>query len=248
MSDNFTIQLPKFEGPFDLLLFFIERDELSIYDIPISTITNDFLTYLRKAEQQQIDLASEFMVVAATLMRIKAKMLLPRKTLDEQGNALDPRQELVQQLIDYKRFKETLTELRALEATRALREKRGYTLTELQNIGQKALIDVELQDLTLFRLLKVFQQVMRKYETAQKRTIHTIIKYDYTIQGQQAFIFSTLRQYEKPNFQIIFGNLENRIHAVITFLALLELLNMQHVQLIQGEGFNNFWVEILHNT
>ncbi len=244
MSNSFTIQLPKFEGPFDLLLFFIERDELDIYDIPISTITNDFLTYLRNAEQQQIDLASEFMVVAATLMRIKAKMLLPRKAVDEKGNELDPRQELVQQLIEYKRFKETLTELRTLEEARALREKRGYTLTELQNIGQKALIDVELQDLTLFRLLKVFQNVMQKYETEKKRTIHTIIKYNYTIQEQQAFIFSTLQRYEKPNFEHIFGNLDNRIHAVITFLALLELLNLQRVQLTQGEGFNNFWLEI----
>lgn len=243
MSNIFTVQLPKFEGPFDLLLFFIERDELDIYDIPISTITNDFLTYLRNAEQQQIDLASEFMVVAATLMRIKAKMLLPRKTIDEKGKELDPREELVQQLIEYKRFKATLTELRALEETRALREKRGYTVAELQNIGQKALIDVELQDLTLFRLLKVFQNVMRKYETEQKRTIHTIIKYNYTIQAQQEFIFSTLRHDQKANFQMIFGNLENRIHAIITFLALLELLNLQRVQLVQGEGFNNFWLE-----
>lgn len=243
MSNIFTIQLPKFEGPFDLLLFFIERDELNIYDIPISKIANDFLTYLRNAEQQQIDLASEFMVVAATLMRIKAKMLLPRKTIDDKGKELDPREELVQQLIDYKRFKATLTELRALEETRALREKRGYTVAELQNIGQKALIDVELQELTLFRLLKVFQHLMRKYETEQKRAMHTIIKYNYTIQAQQDFIFSMLRHSQKADFQMIFGNLENRIHAVITFLALLELLNLQRVQLIQGAGFNNFWLE-----
>ena len=99
MAETFTIKLSKFEGPFDLLLFFIERDELDIYDIPISKITNDFLDYIRELESMNIDLASKFIVVAATLMRIKAKMLLPRKPIDEQGNEIDPREELVSRLL-----------------------------------------------------------------------------------------------------------------------------------------------------
>ena len=113
-NDTFTIKLAKFEGPFDLLLFFIERDELDIYDIPIAKITKDFLAYIRELEEMNIDLASEFIVVAATLMRIKAKLLLPRKQIDEQGNEIDPREELVSRLLEYKRYKSVLDELRQL--------------------------------------------------------------------------------------------------------------------------------------
>lgn len=243
MTNSFSIQLPKFEGPFDLLLFFIERDELDIYDIPIAKITLDFLAYLRNAKQHQIDLASEFIVVAASLMRIKAKMLLPRKKLNEQGKEIDPRQELVQQLIDYKRFKATLEQLRALEESRALREKRGYSIIELQTIAQKSLAEAALQDVTMFRLLRVFQNLIRKYELKEVRTVHTILKYDYTIQEQQNFIFSALQQHQKVNFQLLFGSLKNRIHAIVTFLALLELLNLQQIDLTQGEGFNNFYLK-----
>ena len=96
VNDTYTIHLPQFEGPFDLLLFFIERDELDINDIPIATITDDFLEYLHYLERMNIDMASEFILVAATLCRIKAKLLLPRKQLDESGNEIDPREELVQ--------------------------------------------------------------------------------------------------------------------------------------------------------
>ena len=103
-QENFEIRLPLFEGPFDLLLFFIERDELDINDIPISKITNDFLEYIRRLETLNIEIASEFILVAATLMRIKSKMLLPRPQLDEQGNEIDPREELVKHLLEYKKY------------------------------------------------------------------------------------------------------------------------------------------------
>ena len=105
---SYTIKLKQFEGPFDLLLFFIERDELDIYDIPISTITEDFLAYIKELERLNIDVASEFILVAATLMRIKAKLLLPRKEVDELGNEIDPREELTQRLLEYKKYKEIL--------------------------------------------------------------------------------------------------------------------------------------------
>ena len=98
-SETFEIKLPLFEGPFDLLLFFIERDELDIHDIPISKITEDFLNYLHHLEQMNVEVASEFILVAATLMRIKAKMLLPRPTLDDEGNEIDPREELIKHFV-----------------------------------------------------------------------------------------------------------------------------------------------------
>src|SRR6266581_1561204 len=105
-QEQFEVRLPLFEGPFDLLLFFIERDELDINDIPISKITGDFLEYLHRLETLNIEIASEFILVAATLMRIKAKMLLPRPELDEQGHEIDPRQDLIQRLLLYKQYKE----------------------------------------------------------------------------------------------------------------------------------------------
>ena len=155
--------MPQFEGPFDLLLFFIERDELDIYDIPIAQVTNDFLDYLKMMEAMNIDMASEFILVAATLMRIKAKMLLPRKELDEEGNEIDPREELVARLLEYKRYKSVIEELKTLELERSQKERRGNTHQELRQIAEKALIDAELESLTLFKLLRTFEQVLQRF-------------------------------------------------------------------------------------
>ena len=112
---GYTIKIQQFEGPFDLLLFFIERDELDVNNIPISKITEDFLNYIKELENLNIDIASEFILVAATLMRIKAKLLIPRKEVDEEGNEIDPREELTQKLLEYKKYKEIIDELRDME-------------------------------------------------------------------------------------------------------------------------------------
>ena len=122
---SYTVKIQQFEGPFDLLLFFIERDELDINDIPIAKITNDFLEYIRHLEKLNVDVASEFILLAATLMRIKAKMLIPRKPLDEEGQEIDPRQELVERLLEYKRYKSVLDELREMEEDQAGKFGRG---------------------------------------------------------------------------------------------------------------------------
>ena len=106
-TPSYQIKLDQFEGPFDLLLFFIERDELDIYNIPITRITNDFLTFIHSSEKLNIELSSEFILFVSTLMRIKAKMLIPRKELDEHGNEIDPRQELLDKILDNLKFKET---------------------------------------------------------------------------------------------------------------------------------------------
>ena len=117
-NTSYQIKLPQFEGPFDLLLFFIERDELDIYNIPITNIINDFLDYIHKSEELNIELSSEFILFISTLMRIKAKMLLPRKELDAQGNEIDPREELVNKILEYKRFKEASAQMAEMEALR----------------------------------------------------------------------------------------------------------------------------------
>jgi segregation and condensation protein A len=244
-AQTYTIRLPQFEGPFDLLLFFIERDELDINNIAISKIADDFLAYIREMESLNVDLASEFILVAATLMRIKAKLLLPRKAIDEEGNEIDPRQELVDRLLEYKRYKSVLEELRTFEEDRSLREYRGNTSRELKEIAIKALVDVEMESLTLFKLLKVYEQVMHRFDTdANKATVHTIMNYSYTIQQQQEYLFGNLKKGEKTSFQSIFGVCQNRIHAIVMFLGLLELLNLQQISILQGEGINNFWLSL----
>lgn len=245
MTDTFTIKLPVFEGPFDLLLFFIERDELDIYNIPIAKITDDFLDYLRHLESLNVDLASDFIVVAATLMRIKAKLLLPRKQLDEEGNEIDPRHELVERLLEYKRYKSVLEELRRLEEVRAFMNPRGYAATELRKLAEHALADAEMESVTLYKLLRVFERLVSRFEEDKKaKRVHTVYNFNYTIQEQRAYIVGKLAKGEKKDFEGIFFSLENRIHAVVTFLALLELLNAQEVTLIQGEGINNFWLTL----
>ena len=239
---TYTIKIQHFEGPFDLLLYFIERDEIDIYDIPIAKITDDFLNYIREMETMNIDLASEFILVAATLMRIKAKMLIPRKEVDEEGNEIDPRDELVRRLLEYKRYKEVIEDLRAMEETRAKSEVRGNRAQELQQIATKALVDVELESVTLFKLLKAFQRVMERFEDVKRKAVHTIVKYTFTVKEQQDHIFTMLDTHGKVSFDGLFRNCENRIHAIVNFLALLELLNLHRIRLTQGIGVNNFWI------
>lgn len=137
-NTSYQIKLPQFEGPFDLLLFFIERDELDIYNIPITNITNDFLDYIHQQESLNIEMSSEFILFISTLMRIKAKMLLPRKELDAQGNEIDPREELVNKILEYKRFKEASAQMAEMEALRMLMVKRGNIQKELSQIGEEA--------------------------------------------------------------------------------------------------------------
>ena len=245
MSDTFTIKLPVFEGPFDLLLFFIERDELDIYNIPIAKITDDFLAYMHQMEAMNIDLASEFIVVAATLMRIKAKLLLPRKQVDDEGNEIDPRHELVERLIEYKRYKSVLDDLRRLEEVRAFMNPRGFASLELRKLAEHALADAEMESVTLYKLLRVFERMLARFEEDKKaKRVHTVYNYNYTIQGQREYVQSKLQPGVQTPFEEIFLTLENRIHAIVTFLALLELLNAQEVTLIQGEGMNNFWLTL----
>lgn len=242
---TYTIKLAQFEGPFDLLLFFIERDELDIYNIPIAKITDDFLEYIRQMEALNIDLASEFILVAATLMRIKAKMLIPRKPVDEEGKEIDPREELVQRLLEYKRYKSVLEDMRQREAIRSQQEERGNLKKEIKILANSALVDVELESLTLFKIMKAFEKVMDRFEDDnRKNRAQTVIGHNYTIQNQQIYILSKVKKGVKTAFSGVFGGCENRIHAIVTFLGMLELLNLNKLKIVQGKGVNNFWLTL----
>ncbi len=240
---KYEIKLPQFEGPFDLLLFFIERDELDIYDIPIAKITADFLDYIHQMKALNIELASEFILVAATLMRIKAKMLLPRKELDEQGQEIDPRQELVEKLLEYKIYKEVIGDFKHLEEKRSKQFPRGQALMEIDTIvKQYSSTETDLESLSLYKLLKVFSRLLERYESDNKKVKHEVIRYAYTIADQKSFILKQIKQNHKATFEHIFEACKDRLHAIFTFLALLELLQEKFVRIKVGAGKNNFWI------
>lgn len=244
---SYNIILPKFEGPFDLLLFFIERDELDIYDIPIHKITSEFLTYVNQLERINIELASEFILVAATLMKIKAKTLLPRKEIDAQGNEIDPRQELVTRLLEYKRFKEVVELLKRMEEERSSRNERGNINNELKLIINTITTngEAELENITLFKLMKVFKKTMDRYKYQTEIVQHKVIKYNYTMEGQKEYLQNFIFKNKRASFQELFSTCENKIHAVFNFLAILELVSQNIIQLSIGEGFNNFYLTSL---
>ena len=240
---SYQIKLPQFEGPFDLLLFFIERDELDIYNIPISKITKDFLNYIHQQEKLNIELSSEFILFISTLMRIKAKMLLPRKELDAEGNEIDPRQELVDKILEYKKFKEAATQMAEMEAIRMLMMKRGNLQKELMQVGEEAADGTEIQTVTLFRLMKAFERVIKRMQERQNRPVHTVIRYNYTIEESREFMLTLVRQQNNVSFEKVFEVCENRIHAIFLFLALLELVQQNYMMILSGEGRNNFILE-----
>ena len=241
---SFEVKLSLFEGPFDLLLFFIERDELDVYDIPISKITSEFLEYLKQLDRLKMEVASEFILVAATLMNIKSRMLLPRPELDSKGNEVDPREELVQKLLEYKKYKSVVQEFVAMEDNRLSQEKRGNVLAELKNLYASENVEDELQDLDLYKLLKVYQKLSRRFENENAKPIHTVVQYTYTVDGQKELIIDKLKQNTKLAFSDFFQEYKERIAIVFNFLAILEMLQMQIINVFVGEGYNNFWIEL----
>ena len=240
---KFEIKLPLFEGPFDLLLFFIERDELDIYDIPISQITNDFLEYLHQLESMNVEVASEFILVAATLMRIKAKMLLPRPVLDEEGNEIDPREELVKHLLEYKKYKSVVKQLSDMEESRLAMEVRGNLNKEVKQLSEVVNVESELQDIDLYKLMNVLQKVLKRYEMEKNKPVHQVVQYPYTISLQKTFVLERLSTVGRFSFEQLIAEKPDKIFIIFNFLAILELLQLQMITLHLGEGFNNFWVE-----
>ncbi len=240
---SYQIKLAQFEGPFDLLLFFIERDELDIYNIPITRIINDFLDFIHGQEKLNIELSSEFILFVSTLMRIKAKMLLPRKELDPLGNEIDPRQELIDKILEYKRYKEAAAQMAEMEAMRMLMVKRGNLQKELSGIGEEAGEGTEIQTISLFKLMKSFEKVMKRMEERGKRPVHTVVQYNYTMEGSREYMLDTVRRESVMSFEKLFDICQDRIQAIFLFLSLLELIQAKYMSIMVGEGRNNFIIE-----
>ncbi len=245
---SFEIKLPLFEGPFDLLLFFIERDELDIHDIPIFKITNDFMDYIQQLETLNMEVASDFILTAASLMRIKAKMLIPRTEKDEEGNEIDPRKELVQHLLEYKKYKSVLADLSGLEDSRLKQEKRGNWEDEMKILAAKTSVELELQDLSLYKLMRVFEKVMQRYEEEENRPKHTVYTYPYTIEQQRNFVQDRVRTKGIVSFTELLSEYPDKIGVIFNFLAILELIQLNEIWVSVSEGFNNFEIHATPDT
>jgi len=235
----YTVKLQDFEGPLDLLLFFIKRDELDIYDIPIARITKEFLSYLHYMQQLDLEIAGEFLVVAAELMQIKVRMLLPPEPgqIEEQ----DPRTNLVLRLVEYKRFKELAEVMKAKEAEEMMVHYRGYHEADERNVPEETSEDA-VRDVTFFDLISSFRFAM---DRIPKKFVHEIIRLNVTIDEQIAYIVDFFSRRSEATFFELVQDMVDRIRVVVTFIALLEVIRSKKVIVRQAEPFGE--VSIVKN-
>jgi len=241
--DFYQIQLPQFEGPFDLLLFFIERDELDIYDIPVSRITKDFLDYIQQMERLNIEMASDFILTASTLMHIKARMLLPRPERNEDGDLMDPRTELVERLLEYKRYKMVLEQIQNMEAERMEVSGRGYSKEEQESFRNLDISpEQELYGLDLYMILKTFKRVLERHQQDLEKPKHVIQPLPFRMEDVKGDIRQMIRLHGKTDFVTLILAKRDRMYTVFCFLSILELIQFREIQFVIGEGYNNFWI------
>ncbi len=237
----FKIKLNSFEGPLDLLLFFIKRDELDIYDIPISYITNEFLKYIELIKILDLEQAGDFILLASTLMHIKVRMLLP-KEINEHGEEIDPRAELVQQLLEYKRYKEMAEEFSYFET-----EQRKIFYRGNFNLDEKSVFDdtgLLLKNITVFDLARAFQKIM---SNLKPEPVHQIKRVPVTIEEQIDFIRKKLEVDREIVFTKLVTGLKMKLQIVYTFIAMLEMVRMQLIGVKESDNFNDFVVYAIEN-
>ena len=236
----YTIKLTDFEGPLDLLLFFIKRDELDIYNIPISKITREFLDYVHFMESLDLEVAGEFVVMASELMQIKVKMLLPPEPGEEEED--DPRASLVKRLIEYKRFKEMAGGMSGMEDEQRKVYPRGYresdpkVMTETQDENL-------LRDVSLFDLIASFKFAM---DRMPKKFVHEVIQLNISVEDQITFLRELFAHRSEVTFAELMAQMKDKIRIVVTFLALLEMIRGKHLIVRQHETFGD--LSIMRNV
>ncbi len=231
---SYNVKLDVFEGPLDLLLFFIKRDEINIYDIPISHITNEYLEYLELMKSMNLHLAGEFILMASLLIRIKVRMLLPRKEVDETVDVEDPRTELVEMLLEYKKYKDVSNFLRKLETDQLKLHQVNSFLDSVEWDPEIFLSDVNLLDMGIaFKKLLI---------NLPKPSYYEIETYKININQQIQFINSMFLNRKRIRFSELAQRLKNRIEVLITFLAILEMIKNQKLRVSQKIVFGDFWL------
>lgn len=232
----YKIKLDHFEGPLDLLLFFIKRDELNIYDIPISRITKEFLDYVNLMKMLDLEVAGDFILMASTLMHIKVRMLLPRE-VDEKGEEIDPRAELVKALLEYKRYKEMSDDLAYLESNQRKLSFRGnFSADEKTAVPE---YEILLKNVTVYDLAKAFKRVI---EGLKEEPVHQINKVNVTIDEQIEFILSLVEQNSEVHFLFLVKDMKEKIRIIVTFIALLELVKAGRIKIKGTTDFNDFLI------
>ncbi|MEX0773667.1 MAG: segregation/condensation protein A [Balneolales bacterium] len=235
----YRVQLENFEGPLDLLLFFIKRDELNIYDIPISYITEQFLSYIHFMDELDLSVASEFILMASTLMSIKVRLMLPQpETDDDELTEDDPRFELVQSLLEYKRYKEMAGEMTVLDHKTREQYYRGYNAPdqlEPEHSGEG------LKEITLLDLIAAFKHAM-----VDKPEIpyHDVGKFETSIETQSEYILGKLQKYGRLTFNNLCTDLNAKIMIVVTFLAILEMAKEKELIIYIGDNSTSFEIDL----
>ena len=234
---TYNIQLEKFEGPLDLLLYFIRRDELDIYDIPISKITEDFIETINEWKRLNMLIAGEFIVMASTLMRIKARMMIPRVELDEDGDIIDPRTELMQQLIDYKRFRNAADLLNNMAEERSQYYTRKLDM-QIKDDGDENL-DSFFKDVSLFDLAKLFKNAMDSRPVLSPFELN---KEPIKLEQQKELILGYFDGDGKLSFNNLLGILKSRMEVIVTFLAILDLVKEGTCTVHQANVFSDIQI------
>lgn len=244
------IKVSSYEGPFDKLLELIKKNQMDIYNIPIHEITNQYMQFLREMEEMDLEIASEFIVMAATLIEIKSKMLLPKPVEDEAAadEALDPRKELVAKLIEYKKFKSAAQFLREHE------EGYGMIFTKKPEIIEEIKDDKNdigiLRNKTMLDLYNLYIELMNRYNSKlNENVIQREIPVDvYKIEDKMDFLRTKLTKNYHLNFDSIIAECSSKIEIVVTFLALLELIKLKGVKVLQKKNFTDIYLERVENN
>ncbi|MFH1753577.1 MAG: segregation/condensation protein A [Candidatus Omnitrophota bacterium] len=238
---TYKVKLDLFEGPLDLLLHLIKKSEIDIYDIPITSITEQYLHYMDFMQMLDLNIAGEFLVMAATLIHIKSRMLLPQPEVTEEASEeLDPREELVQRLLEYKRFKEVAIELSGKAAIQKDYFGRRVTFSPSDLKGRGEANEEEYFEASLFDLITAFTKVMKE---VPKQLFYQVIKDEFTVEEKMHDIFHLLVKKTRVQFGELFRNAENKVEVITTFLALLELIRLKEIMVMQSKVFGDIVIQ-----
>ena len=240
------VKLEVFEGPLDLLLHLIDKNKIDIYDIPIVEITNQYMEYIRNMQREDLNIMSEFLVMAATLLDIKCRMLLP-KEVNEEGEEEDPRQELVEQLLQYKMYKYIAYELKDREMDSDMVLYKSPSIPEeIEKYVEPVDLDKLLGDLTLQKLYSIFKDVMKR-QTDKIDPVRSkfgkIEKEEVTLSDKFTYIHSYMRDHKTFSFRQLLEKQHSKMHIVVTFLAILEMMKLGEIRVEQEETCGDIMIE-----
>ncbi len=237
---RYRVKLDIFEGPFDLLLFLIRKNEVDIYDIPIARITEQFLEYIEAMRILDLNVAGDFIEMVAILMHIKARMLLPKMVTEGEEEPDDPRTELVERLLEYKRFKEVSYDLKQLEEERKKYfPRRDFKFIERES--KEPSTEEFLEKVTLFDLIIAFKRAL---DNMPKVTYHQVERIEVTVEQQSEFLLSELKEKKMILFQDLMKRFHQKIVLIVTFIALLELIRRGVVEVRQSDVFDEIRIKL----